>query len=214
MDMRRRLHMQMKKDSPLPSEYQRIEYLKNPDMAYIVTDWTSGEVLRIDIDFYLDSMRSWCNLAGASDRTSDIYGSAIQLSHSNKMKLAAYGRQPIVTDRLSAGSRYNMSAVFESGNQSLKVNGTVLGTASYAWNTSVPYMSIFGAYYGNLTAKALERSLVSVYSCKFYGSDDLLLDEFIPCYRKADGEPGMYGTLSKRFYTNAGTGSFEKGQDI
>lgn len=211
---RRRELMGMHSESMLPPEFQRIEYLKNPNEAFIVTDWTSVDVLRIDVDFYLDSMRTWCNLAGASITTSDVRGSAIQLSHSSRTKLKIYGSDAIIVDRLEAGSRYNMSAVFESGNQSLTVNGILLGTGDKVWNTSVPHMSIFGAYYGSLTNKSNERSLVSIYSCKFYGVNGLLLDDFIPCYRISNGELGMYGTNTKRFYTNAGNGSFEKGQDI
>lgn len=38
--------------------------------------------------------------------------------------------------------------------------------------------------------------------------------EFVPCYRKSDGEIGMYDTVSKTFYTNAGTGTFLKGADV
>ena len=32
--------------------------------------------------------------------------------------------------------------------------------------------------------------------------------ELIPCVRKSDDKPGMYDTVSKTFYTNAGTGEF------
>lgn len=31
---------------------------------------------------------------------------------------------------------------------------------------------------------------------------------FIPCVRKSDNKPGMYDTVSKAFFTNAGTGEF------
>lgn len=36
----------------------------------------------------------------------------------------------------------------------------------------------------------------------------------VPCCRKSDGEIGMYDTVSKTFFTNAGTGSFTKGADV
>lgn len=38
--------------------------------------------------------------------------------------------------------------------------------------------------------------------------------ELIPCYRKSDNEIGMYDTVSQTFYTNQGTGSFLKGNDV
>lgn len=38
--------------------------------------------------------------------------------------------------------------------------------------------------------------------------------EFIPCYRKSDGEIGLYDIKNHVFYTNDGTGSFLKGKDV
>ena len=36
----------------------------------------------------------------------------------------------------------------------------------------------------------------------------------IPCYRRTDNVIGMYDTVSKQFFTNAGTGTFTKGQNV
>lgn len=38
--------------------------------------------------------------------------------------------------------------------------------------------------------------------------------EFIPCYRKADAEIGLYDIANSVFYTNDGTGTFSKGADV
>lgn len=38
--------------------------------------------------------------------------------------------------------------------------------------------------------------------------------DFIPCYRKADGEIGFYELVSGTFLTNAGSGTFGKGPDV
>ena len=38
--------------------------------------------------------------------------------------------------------------------------------------------------------------------------------DFVPCYRKSDGEIGLYDTVSKTFFTNQGTGTFLKGADV
>lgn len=37
---------------------------------------------------------------------------------------------------------------------------------------------------------------------------------FVPCYRKEDGVIGLYNTVDKQFYTNGGTGTFNKGNDV
>lgn len=52
------------------------------------------------------------------------------------------------------------------------------------------------------------NSLTSFYVLKV---DDV---EFIPCYRIADGEVGLYDTYNKVFLTNSGTGTITKGDDV
>ena len=36
----------------------------------------------------------------------------------------------------------------------------------------------------------------------------------VPCYRKSDNVIGMYDTVTQTFYTNSGSGTFTKGQDV
>ena len=38
--------------------------------------------------------------------------------------------------------------------------------------------------------------------------------DLVPCYRKSDGEIGMYDLVSNTFFTNQGTGTFLKGADV
>lgn len=44
--------------------------------------------------------------------------------------------------------------------------------------------------------------------------DNTLVRDFIPCYRKSDNEIGLYDLVNNTFYTNSGTGTFLKGNDI
>lgn len=64
------------------------------------------------------------------------------------------------------------------------------------------------------SANTLER--FSWWRIKYFivrqSGDDVC--HLIPCYRKSDGEIGMYDLASKTFLANAGTGSFMKGADV
>lgn len=51
------------------------------------------------------------------------------------------------------------------------------------------------------------------YYCKLYNDGQLFCD-FIPCYRKLDGEIGLYDLVENKFYTNQGTGEFLKGGNV
>ena len=44
--------------------------------------------------------------------------------------------------------------------------------------------------------------------------NDVLVREFIPCYRKADSVAGLYDLANNTFYTNAGSGVFVVGPDV
>ena len=53
--------------------------------------------------------------------------------------------------------------------------------------------------------------------CAFFKISDAggaLIFDGVPCYRKADGEIGMFDLVSKTFLTNAGAGTFTKGADV
>ena len=48
---------------------------------------------------------------------------------------------------------------------------------------------------------------------QIYDNGNLVTD-LVPCYRKADGEIGMYDRVQRAFRTNVGTGAFTKGADV
>ena len=52
-----------------------------------------------------------------------------------------------------------------------------------------------------------------IYYSKLYNNNILVFDG-VPCYRKSDNEIGMYDLVSNTFFTNAGTGTFIKGDNI
>ncbi|MGN1301208.1 MAG: hypothetical protein ACI4U9_01600 [Clostridia bacterium] len=56
----------------------------------------------------------------------------------------------------------------------------------------------------------VEYSQFKIYRCMIWKDRELIRD-FIPCYRKSDGEAGMYDIVNNVFYTNNGTGTFITG---
>ena len=53
----------------------------------------------------------------------------------------------------------------------------------------------------------------NIYSYAIW-DDGMPVRDYVPCYRKADREPGMYDLVSGTFFTNAGTGEFIVGPDV
>ena len=54
----------------------------------------------------------------------------------------------------------------------------------------------------------------TVKSFKYWDKDDNLLRDMIPCYRRSDNVIGMFDKVSQTFFTNAGTGTFTKGNNV
>ena len=54
---------------------------------------------------------------------------------------------------------------------------------------------------------------IMFFGFKIY-SGTTLKRNFVPCYRISDGEIGVYDTVSKAFFANAGRGSFLKGPNV
>lgn len=57
-------------------------------------------------------------------------------------------------------------------------------------------------------------SRIKLYHCRMTDLNGNLVRDYIPCYRKSDGEIGLYDLVNGTFNTNIGTGTFIKGGDI
>ena len=66
---------------------------------------------------------------------------------------------------------------------------------------------------GNINGTASSFQSMKLYSCQIYDNNTLVRN-FVPCYRKADSEIGLYDLVNGVFYTNAGTGTFTKGANV
>ena len=54
----------------------------------------------------------------------------------------------------------------------------------------------------------------NIYSCQMYDENEVLVRDFVPCYRKADNKSGMYDLVNDVFYTSATSTDFDVGPDV
>ena len=54
---------------------------------------------------------------------------------------------------------------------------------------------------------------MQLYGCKIW-DDDILVRNFVPCYRVSDNKPGLYDLVNDEFLTNSGTGEFTLGPEV
>ena len=91
-------------------------------------------------------------------------------------------------------------------------DGEQIGTyTGYTMPTSYRSIFIFGM---NQNGSNTYRSMTKLYSLKIYGHNNSLIANFIPCYRKADNEIGLYNIVTEEFRPNGNAGTFLKGPDV
>lgn len=187
--------------SPLPSGYVLLDYIESTGEQYIKLDLTFTKDTVCRIKFNLSESTGNC-----------IMGSSGQFRFFNANNSAyldwARGRGG---DRLHGG-RINNNTTYdiEFGDWYVKNLDTgdyiIQGTA---WGDTVSYVSnkINLMYIPNLTPSKKAKG-------KFYLSQVIekreLVCNLLPCIDPS-GAVGMYDTVSRKFYGNAGTGTFVAG---
>lgn len=197
--------------SRIPKEYQEVEYINMPSGAYINTGWipSNDSVFRIKFKVIRGNYFWGC---GSNPRLAAAYSepSIIKVYNPTNSKNGVYQVANVANKAIDIETYTSVEFC------SLTIDGNTesrLGDGGGGWN--VLYNSalpmLLGAWsYNATTTRHGEMDLY--YSKASVSGVDVF--EMIPCYRKSDGVIGVYDTVSKTFFTNAGTGSFIKGADI
>lgn len=188
--------------SLLPNNYQQLESIANSGTQYINTGinplknaYSCAISFRLK-EVYIANKETW------------IFG---QYGTSNGWRCGGKTdiNSRVVNDR-NNGFSYSSSTGNESTYYTLTEN-TVAFSALSTLETDYP-MLLFAQQEGG-TARYLDTASYSLYWCKIWYLGNLVRD-FVPCYRKEDGEVGLYDTVNDEFYKNEGTGQFIKGSEV
>ena len=195
----------------IPNEYQEVEYIESTGTQAILTDIPCQLPIKTDIDIMFTQSNDsyFCGTR---------YGDIRICSGGNYQNNTqwAFGTYKL-TSGINLNTRYLLSTFLNNGNQSVIRDGDTIGTYEYTLAESqITNMD------GNLALFAMwinnSQTFGQYAKAKCYGAkisnNNNLLGNFIPCYRKSDNEIGMYDTVSKQFFTNQGTGTFLKGNDV
>ena len=182
----------------IPSEYQEVEYIESTGTQYIDTEYIPvlSPILRMKIRVTDKQDRDIAGFVSNAYPSFIIDSAPAQSRWYNRYgNTAAYGVNP--------GPVIGQIQEWEWGKE-VKFNENLVRTnAECDWSSNTQKMNIFSGR---------NKAFVAIYSCSLYDED--LVRNFIPCYRKSDNEIGMYDTVSKTFFTNQGTGTFLKGNDV
>lgn len=192
-----------KSTSRLPAEYQEVEYIESTGTQYIDTGVIGKSGIRILAEMGWRTLSNQLFGSRGSGTTRffvTYYASRIDFGYGGDILSDVYPQ---------AGQIYEIDFDVTGSQFSFGVDGTYKH-ASYKIDTECN-MFIFGAnrpYTTNQFSKSIFKSMIIT------NANGETLRNFVPCYRKSDGEIGLYDIENNVFYTNNGTGDFTKGQDI
>lgn len=188
----------------LPAEYQEVEYIESTGTQYINTGIAFNAPTNINITFSITNFVTYMHVFGAS------YGRSIMVEFpSSRTEVHYYVTTSSVQVSVPETEQLTFEVNYEQGNSYIVVNN---GIKNFVVDSN--YYSLSANIYlcrptptensANLRAK------IYIFQISQSG---LKVRNFVPCYRKSDGEIGLYDTINGVFYTNQGTGVFLKGED-
>lgn len=201
--------------SILPSGYTQVDYIESSGTQFIDTLFYPTPQIKIESYFeFTDVSRKQQRLFGIGN--SDSNGLVITF-YINGSGNFAWACQNNTGNWTSTGKAANVNKNFitiDSLNDSVNLanlyNQTITSTRT---NTSTKTLLLFGHRGDLATIDTSTISFVKMYSTKIY-DNNVLVRDFIPCYRNSDNEVGLYDLVNDVFYTNQGTGAFTYGSVV
>lgn len=195
-------------------EYLDIEWLeaKGSQLPYIDMDFYLTDELEAEIHFYNSKEEAF--LFGARKNTSNYPFCNFNISRNPQRFRFDYGNRKGNADAF--GSMHNGEYLFTFHNRNATV--TNLDTQEII---TVEYpikqykflvytdqtLTLFSVRTGDTLTKGSTTDSLRIYSAKFW-IGGVLIRDFIPRVRIADGEPGMYDKVTKRFFTKGDANTF------
>lgn len=195
----------------LPSTYQRVEYLESTGTQYINTNYFVNTKTKIECEFqFTDStikqQRVFGSVDSANTRLDCYVKDSLQLGwnwteQENQTNLNVNTNHTIDTNK--------HKIVIDGANKTVKLDdiysSSIAGNLTKTSTTSLTIM----AY---VRPQAQAFAYLKLYSFKIY-DNNVLVRNFVACYRKSDNVAGLYDLVNDVFYTNSGTGTFSVGEN-
>ena len=185
----------------LPSGFQEVEYIEN----------TGGQIINTGIKPAMNKIRCVCDVVPLDNKDNAFFGSRgtyYLFYNISGNYFWPTSRAESIEGTLNVGNKYHVD--WNKGTLDVIGANRVHQHAVRSNNTQDQNdMYLFNFNPLDSTRQSISR----LYYFKIYVEDELVRN-FVPCYRKSDSVIGMYDTVNGVFYTNAGSGTFAKGNNI
>lgn len=189
----------------LPDEYQQVEYLQSTGTQKIDSGLGLTTTTKIISNIaFTDNIRTQLN--------------GVYVNANNRFQFGIINRQFFIG--LGTKTQYFNLALDQNRHtflNDLLTKTCSIDNESYTDTTiqiesSALHLFLFARFNvnGNTTDQYCYQKL---YSCQIY-DNNVLVRNFVPCYRKVDQVAGLYDLVNGVFYTNQGTGEFLVGNPV
>lgn len=189
----------------LPPTFQRVEYLGSTQNCYIVLGARSYATFGFEVTYYIASRYHQSGPHLISDTTEYLWF----IPRQNNTMVKWGGAETQISSKVPLNivnyARFNIDGAERIDIAGMSSQTLTKGTNAYG------NVCLF-AYGGGKTTTNYHFN-GRLYHLRFYNNGKIV-EDFVPCYRKADNVPGLYDVVNQIFYTNSGSGSFTVGPDI
>lgn len=195
--------------SQLPTEYQEVEYIESSGTQFIDTGFVPNNNTEIMLVFK--------NNDATTGNYNCIFGTRTSASNDNTFALWIDPNRRFGAFYVAVGTGQSLTLFPTSINAMTKHTATMKGNVAEIDSVSITCPAVssspaYSFYIGacNTAGTADYFSKILLYESKIY-DNEILVRDFVPCYRKADNVAGLYDLVNNVFYTNAGSGVFAVG---
>lgn len=197
--------------------YRQVEYLKSTGTQYILTDIVPEVTFKTEVEMKLDAFLTY--MSNGNSRVIGTSGYGVQFGTNADASyitfLLGHGWVSPTDYQIKNPPNFTARGLLTvcRGVNASSWNSTKISVTKPVTVTPSDPIVIFG-YNAGTILWPYNCYEIRMHSVKIYDENNNLIHNLIPTERTSDGELGLYDTLTDKFYTNAGTGTFEKGSYV
>ena len=193
----------------LPEEYQEVEYIESTGTQYIDTRIKPSANIEIKTLVKFNNLTAYGFIIGSRyTNTKKSIGLLNTNTSDTGYDLIEQYRNILKVDTLN---KYDIDLKVKDYKVSYIVNNKIYqNNVQNTFDGNDLNLYIFDM--NNNNSNTSYKSRINLYSLKIW-NNDILVRDYVPCYRISDNEIGLYDLVNSVFYTNQGTGIFLKGND-
>ena len=202
----------------LPSAYQEVEYIASNGASgseaqgnqWIDTGYIPNQNTGVEYKFSYQAISTYGRRIMGILENAGTFEPGHFRTLSGSTFIAQRGGNAYSTSSISGVVDKVYTITSFKGNDNIIVDGQTITSLVWTTQTLTQPLYLFAL---NENGSAEYKAKATIYYVKIYENNTLVRD-LVPCYRKSDGEIGLYDLVNDVFYTNQGSGSFTCGVSI